>query len=136
MKKLYITETDKKRLEKLLIEANGYDVYKKENVKKLEGELERATIVEQTSIPEDVITMNTRVLLVNEESKEEELFTLVYPKEADVMENKISILAPIGTALLGYRVGDVVEWPVPDGTICFKIKAIDFQPEANGSYEL
>ncbi|MDP3387244.1 MAG: nucleoside diphosphate kinase regulator [Eubacteriales bacterium] len=135
-KEIFITATDKQKLEKLIMEASAYETYKKDNIKKLEEELLKATIVSQENIPDNVVTMNSHVVLENLETGETESYTLVYPHDADVMNNKISIMAPVGTAILGYQVGDIIEWPVPAGTIKFKILKIVFQPEANGNFEL
>ncbi len=118
------------------MEASAYETYKKDNIKKLEEELLKATVLQQEKIPDNVVTMNSQVVLENLETGETESYTLVYPQDADVMNNKISIMAPVGTAILGYQVGDIIEWPVPAGTIKFRILQIVFQPEANGNYEL
>ena len=72
--------------------------------------------------------MNSTVRLRDLETGEEETYTLVYPDEADIGENKLSVLAPVGTALLGYRAGDVVEWPVPAGVRRFRIEEVVSQP--------
>lgn len=87
-------------------------------------------------IPPDVITMNSKVCLEDTESKEEETYTLVFPEDADVQQGKISVLAPIGTAMLGYQVGDIFEWEVPAGMRKLRVKSILFQPEASGNFEL
>ena len=131
-----MTHEDKQRIELVIIEQTRYETYKKESIKNLEKEIERATLMSSKDIPEDVITMNSRVTLVDEETGEKEDYYLVYPEEADVSENKISILAPVGTAMLGYRVGDIIEWPVPKGVIRYKVEKVLFQPEANGMYHL
>ena len=81
----------------------------------LEEELRRAVIVEPKEIPGDVITMNSRAEMRDLESGEIVAFTLVFPSEANIDEEKISVLAPIGAGMLGYRVGDEFEWNVPDG---------------------
>jgi regulator of nucleoside diphosphate kinase len=135
-KEIFITAPDKQKLEKLIMEASAYETYKKDNIKKLEEELLKATVLQQEKIPDNVVTMNSQVVLENLETGETESYTLVYPQDADVMNNKISIMAPVGTAILGSQVGDIIEWPVPAGTIKFKILKIVFQPEANGNYEL
>jgi regulator of nucleoside diphosphate kinase len=62
--------------------------------------------------------------------------TLVFPDDADIDQNRISVLAPIGTAMLGYSVGDAFEWQVPAGLTRFKVKEILYQPEASGDYHL
>ena len=96
----------------------------------LEGELKRAEIVAPEAIPSDVITMNSRAELVDLETNEVMQFTLVLPRGAKIDEGKISVLAPLGTAMLGYRVGDEFEWHVPYGVRRLKVTNVYFQPEA------
>jgi regulator of nucleoside diphosphate kinase len=97
----------------------------------LAAELARAEIVEAHDIPPDVITMNSRAELLDLETGERMEFTLVFPNEADIDAGKISILAPLGTAMLGYRVGDEFEWNVPYAVRRLKVIAVQFQPEAS-----
>ncbi|MGI6451406.1 MAG: nucleoside diphosphate kinase regulator [Desulfitobacteriia bacterium] len=135
-KKIYITATDKTKLEKLIKDAREYNLAKKENLSKLEQELKRANVVIPEEIPSNVITMNSQVSLVDLESGEEMIYTLVFPDQADLLNNKISIFAPIGTAILGYEVGDIIEWQVPGGVAKFRVDKIIFQPEAAGDFNL
>jgi regulator of nucleoside diphosphate kinase len=100
----------------------------------LDEELDRAEIVKPEEIPTDVITMNSTFRLRDLDSGEEVVYTLVFPGKADSANGKISILAPIGTAVLGYRVGDTVEWKVPAGLRRLKVKEVVYQPEATGNY--
>lgn len=101
--------------------------------KELEAELGRATIVEPKDMPSTVVTMNSTVNFIVESTQEEFTKTLVYPKNADASGDKISILAPVGSALLGLSQGDDIEWPKPSGgLIKVKIKAITYQPERAG----
>jgi regulator of nucleoside diphosphate kinase len=95
----------------------------------LAGELRRARVVPRAKVPRDVVTMNATVRLRDLEAGEDETYTLVYPHEADIEANRLSVLAPVGTALLGYRVGDVVEWPVPAGVVRFRIEEVIPQPQ-------
>jgi len=101
----------------------------------LAGELRRARVVARSELPPDVVTMNSTVRLRDLETGEEETYTLVYPHEADIGENKLSVLAPVGTALLGYRAEDVVEWPVPAGVRRFRIEEVVAQPDGSRSPE-
>ena len=96
----------------------------------LRGELERAEIVAPEEVPSNVITMNSRAELVDLDSHERMEFTLVFPREADIEEGRISVLAPLGTAMLGYHVGDEFEWVVPYGRRRLRVAAVRFQPEA------
>ena len=133
---IYITEPDYQRLSGLIEitrERNGED---REYLNKLEAELDRAEIVDPKQIPADVITMRSKVRLKDLVSHEPNTYSLVFPREADFSEGKISILAPIGTAILGYKLGDTIELPVPSGLRRFKVDEIIYQPEAAGDYEL
>ena len=96
----------------------------------LEAEIARAKIVDTSDLPPDVITMNSRAELLELDTGERMEFTLVFPIDADIDVGKISVLAPLGTAMLGYRVGDEFEWPIPYGLRRLKVTHIDFQPEA------
>jgi len=133
---IQITELDRKRLIDLILEAQSGEYRKSVYLDQLRGELERAQIVAPQEIPGDVITMNSTVALTDLDTSEEETYTLVYPENADTTQAKVSILAPIGTAMLGYRVGDVFEWEVPAGTRRLKVTKILYQPEASGNYDL
>ena len=83
-------------------------------------------------IPSDVITINSTARLVDQDTHEEMLYTLVFPEESDLSQGKISILAPIGTAMLVYKVGDTFERDTPGGTRIIHVKEILYQPEASG----
>jgi regulator of nucleoside diphosphate kinase len=133
---IQITELDQKRLLELIREAQSGEYRKSIYLDQLRGELERAQIVAPQEIPGDVITMNSTVALTDLDTGEEETYTLVYPENADMTQGKVSILAPIGTAMLGYRVGDVFEWEVPAGKRRLKVTKIHYQPEASGNYDL
>jgi regulator of nucleoside diphosphate kinase len=104
-------------------------------LEELEAELARAQVVPSDDIPHDVITMNSTACLLDLDTGEEEVYTLVFPQQADIAAQKISVLAPIGTAMLGYRVGDSFDWRVPDGLRRLQVKAVIYQPEAAGAGE-
>ena len=103
-------------------------------IRNLEAELSNAVVIDPEKIPADVITMNTKVSFCNVSESEDFIYTIVYPEDADIEHGKLSVLAPIGTALLGYREGDEVAWKVPSGIKTFRIEKILYQPEANGDY--
>ena len=131
---IYLTEIDKERLRKIIDNEIKSGKILDKPMKKLAEEIDNATVVSSQQIPQDIITMNTRALLhLDHEDME---ITLVYPEEADWADNKMSVLSPIGTAILGYRVGDTIEWEVPSGITQIKIKGIMYQPEASGDYHL
>lgn len=127
-RKIYITEVDKLKLQKLIDDLIKSDSDNKNFVKDLDNELNRAVVVPGKQLPSDVITMHSKINLVID--SEEEVITLVYPGEMDIAENKISVLSPIGTAILGYREGDAIEWKVPDRVIEILVKKVLYQPKA------
>ena len=133
-KSIYVTSQDKQRLENLLTGAGNSDPRQQGDLKSLGEELRRAVIVEPDKVPADVITMNSRADLVDQDTKETVTFTLVFPAEANVEEGKISVLAPIGAGMLGYRVGDIFEWNVPQGVRRMKVTKVRYQPEASGDW--
>lgn len=103
----------------------------------LEGELDRARIVDQTQISSDVVTMHSVVTFYDFQTKEERRVALVYPNNADAKMGRISILAPLGAALIGLRIGDSIRFPLPHGNErTIQITSIDFQPEAFGALDL
>ncbi len=134
---IYITEPDRQRLEKLIEIAGGRgSVENEEYLRKLERELDMAETVAPADVPGDVITMRSKVRLKDMDTGEEMVYTLVFPSEADFGEGKISVLAPVGTAMLGYRVGSRIEWQVPSGLRRLKVEEMLYQPEAAGDYNL
>lgn len=133
---IYITELDYNRLSGLIDRTRERNATDREYLNKLEAELERAEIVEPKAIPSDVITMRSKVRLKDLVSGESATYSLVFPTEANFADGKISVLAPIGTAILGYRSGDTIEWPVPSGVRRLKVEEILYQPEAAGDQDL
>lgn len=133
---IYITDFDVKRLTEVVGLGISFKTKDKKYLESLEQELNRAHVVEPHAIPRDVVTMNSRARLKDVESGEERIYTLVFPSDADLGANKISVLAPIGTAMLGYRVGDMIEWPVPAGIKKLRVEEILYQPEAAGDFHL
>nr|WP_040555342.1 nucleoside diphosphate kinase regulator [Rheinheimera sp. A13L] len=99
----------------------------------LEQELERGAVVEPEEMPKDVVTMNSTVRLRLLKTGEEPCLTLVYPKDLDAAGDKVSVLAPVGSALLGLREGDEIHWPMPDGDIQpIQVLQLLYQPERAG----
>ena len=135
-RKIFITDTDRDRLEKLLLGTRVWSSRDKEHLQALEEELDKAHIVGSRDIPGDVVTMRSQVRVKDMKSGTEMDLSVVFPSEADSEQGKISVLAPVGTALLGYRVGDTIEWKVPGGLRRLKIERILYQPEAAGDYHL
>jgi regulator of nucleoside diphosphate kinase len=97
----------------------------------LEGELDRARVVAQDELPSDVVSMRSSVVYEDVDGGERREAILVYPDEADIEHSLISVLAPIGMALLGLSVGQSISWPVPGGrTRTIRVVSVDYQPEA------
>jgi regulator of nucleoside diphosphate kinase len=100
---------------------------------RLRAEFDRAEIVEPKDMPADVVSMNSSADCVDEASNKHYTLTLVYPKDADADAGRVSVLAPVGSALLGLRVGQTIDWPGHGGrTLRLKVTAIQYQPEAAG----
>lgn len=135
-KEIYITENDIKRLKELIAVAREFGNEEEKYLFELEKELGRGKIVRPQDIPQDVITMNSKVHLRDLNSNEEFVYQLVFPDDADPSQGRISVLAPIGTALIGYSVGDIIEWEVPAGVAKLKVEKVLYQPEASGDYYL
>jgi regulator of nucleoside diphosphate kinase len=112
---IIISTADRDRLLQLIDSARLDSRIPPQSLDVLEGELARANIVEPAELPRDVISMNSTVWFRDLDTEEIECYTLVHPHEADVMRDRISVLAPVGTALLGYRLRDNVQWQVPQG---------------------
>lgn len=126
---IFITEPDMDQLSHLvdgLRQTVGTDPAQ---VKMLETELDRAVIVSPFVISPDVVTMHSRVRVRDVNSNQDSTYTLVFPRDADFSHGKISVLAPVGTAILGCRIGDVIEWNVPGGTRKLRIEEVLYQPE-------
>lgn len=129
--KIYVTEKDYMRLKNLLDSLNG------DEFEDLEVELDRAGVLTDTEVPKDLITMNSQVRYLNIQDNKESVVTLVYPKDANSSEGKISVLAPLGSALIGLKVGQEINWMFPDGkTRTLRILEVIYQPEANGDWHL
>ena len=135
-REIFITQFDRDRLEELIEVAEVFGDHGRKDLHDLQEELDLAKIVKPEKVPPGVVTMNSRVLLRDVDTSEEMTYTLVFPKDADIDRGAISVLAPIGTAILGYSEGDVVEWEVPSGRRRISIKKILYQPEAAGDYHL
>lgn len=130
--KVIISSVDAERLEKLIESLPRKFFPGKDD---LESELARAEVVEPKDIPPTVVTMNSTVRFEVESSLEEFCLTLVYPKDVDASGEKVSILAPVGSALLGLSQGDEIEWPKPGGGVLrVRIKEVTYQPERSGEY--
>ncbi len=134
---IYISEIDRKRLGNLIeLVRDQRERTNLSYVNKLEDELEFAEVVAPEDIPPDVVTMRSKVRLKDLDSKEESVYSIVFPTEANADEGKISVLAPLATALLGYRRGATVEFQAPGRVRRLQIVEILYQPESAGDYDL
>lgn len=130
--KIILSELDAERLEKLLSSLPTNAAPGKAD---LEAELARADVVESKAVPPNVVTMNSKVKFRISSSDEEFSLSLVYPKDVDESGGTVSILAPVGSALLGLSQGDEIEWPKPGGGLMkVRIEEILYQPERAGEY--
>jgi len=129
--RIYITNEDSERLQRLIADRRRGNSPDQEYLDMLEQELDRAEEVEPEAIPRDVVTMNSAVRLKDLDSGETRVYRLIFPTQTRTSD-AVSVLAPIGTAMLGYRVGDVIEWRVPKGIRRLKVLEVIYQPEAAG----
>jgi len=113
---IIVTDRDISRLRGLLGGASDASLRDRAHLAQLRSELERAAVLAADELPAGVVTIDSLVRVVDLDSGQRSVLTLVLPQEADVAERRISVLAPIGTALLGFRAGDDVEWVMPGGT--------------------
>jgi regulator of nucleoside diphosphate kinase len=135
-KKIVVTDADARRLREMLERLGAAARRSREEAETLSGELRRASIVASREVPGKVVTMNTRLLLEDVQCRQTLAFTLVYPEASNADEQRVSVLSPVGTAVLGYAAGDEVEWTVPAGRKRFRIREVVYQPEAAGDYHL
>jgi regulator of nucleoside diphosphate kinase len=129
-KNIVITEADYVRLRRLVESSRLFRQHDAKHLDDLEQELERAAIMKAGEVPSDVVTMNSRVRVKDLNSGRVTTYQIVFPREADIAKNRISVLAPIGTGLLGYSAGATIEWQVPSGRRRFRILAVEYQPQA------
>jgi regulator of nucleoside diphosphate kinase len=134
---IYITKKDRERLGSLIqLVRIQNDRAHLGYVNRLEEELDEAEIVASEDIPSDVVTMRSKIKLKDLDTNEERVYSIVFPSEANSDEGKISILAPLATALLGFRRGDTVEFQAPSRLRRLKVEEILYQPESSGDYDL
>jgi len=128
---IVITERDLTRLQQL-IDSARLQWRDQTLLDRLEGELSRAKVVSGKQVSADVVTMNSRVRVTDLDTGKEATYQVVFPRDANASKNMISVLAPIGTALLGFKVGSEIEWETPGGLRRLRIDAIEYQPESAG----
>ncbi|HOI42711.1 MAG TPA: nucleoside diphosphate kinase regulator [Elusimicrobiales bacterium] len=133
---LYITKLDHIRLTRCLYSDSARSSPDRGSLELLAEELNKAKIVASGEVTPNVITMNSRVRLKDPDTNKEMLVTLVFPEDSDIEQGRLSVLSPVGTAILGYSLGDIIELKVPSGVRRIQILEICYQPEADGNYAL
>lgn len=136
MNKIIITKPDYSRIHKSIDYAKGKNSIGINEAENLLAELRSALIVNPHEVSGDIVTMNSivKILLLNTNMSMQ--LQIVYPDDADIKENKISIFSPVATALIGCKVSDEIEWIVPSGLTKIGIEEILYQPEAAGHFHL
>lgn len=129
--RILITEKDYLRLTNLM-ESNG-----NHNFEDLEIELDRASIISDHEVPNDLVTMNSKVKFLDLKTNKDSIITIVYPQDSNTNEAKISIFAPLGSALIGLKKNQEINWKFPNGkTKSLKVVEILYQPEAAEDWHL
>lgn len=136
MNQIIITKQDFNKIHRSITDAKAKNSIKKEEAEKLLAELKSAKIVEQDQIDPDVVTMNSIVKIHFQNNKTTMEFQLVYPSDANIKERKISIFSSVASALIGYRVGDEIDWLIPSGMTKIVIDEVIYQPESAGDFDL
>lgn len=127
-----ITAPDLERLEQCLESRTAREL---PGIDMLYEELMRADIVDASEIASDIVTMNSTVVFVDEQSEQQYELTLVYPDQAG-KSGTVSVLAPVGSALLGLAVGQAIEWQIPGGRqLRLRVNAVRYQPESTIDYK-
>lgn len=133
-KEIKITELDYIRLSRLVSSAKSEKKTEIENLNALVHEIDRAEKVDSKSIEPEFVTMNSVLKVFNSSIAKLMTIKIVYPNDADYKKGYISILSPLGSALIGYKVGDTVQFDAPKGKVEISIRSIDYQPESEGEY--
>ncbi|QTF93456.1 nucleoside diphosphate kinase regulator [Halomonas sp. BM-2019] len=124
---IIINRLDAERLQRLIDAASDKDRFVADA---LEEELERGEVIDPEEIPEDVVSMNSRIQFTDLTRNRQMIRTLVYPHALADTEDGISVMAPVGAGLIGLRIGDVIDWPLPGGQMVqLRVDAIFWQPE-------
>lgn len=133
---IYITQHDLDRLEELIAVARKADTLDMDYLDKLDDALLAKTSIGSRAVPPDVITMNSRVRLTDPLTGQTQDYTLVFPANADAAAGRISVLAPLGTAMLGAAYGQTIAWEAGGSMRRLRVEEILYQPEAAGDFHL
>ena len=129
MRRIQVTDDDMARLRNLVRASRQSARRDQHHLAELERELDRAEVVTAADVPADVVTMHSVVRVRDLDTGASAVYRLVFPVDADIERRHISVLAPIGTALIGYQAGDRIEWTTPGGTRRLEIEDVLYQPE-------
>lgn len=132
-RRILITEEDMRRLTELVRQGRRAARRDRDHLAELDEELAGADVVGAADVSADVVTMHSTVRVRDLDKGTSAVYTIVFPVDADIASHRMSVLAPLGTALIGYRAGDLVEWTTPGGTKRLRIEEVLFQPEAAGA---
>ena len=136
-KHLVFSVLDSERLRKYLVETTAQGPREDQHVaRRLSDELMEADVLPPERIPKDVVTLHSLVRVVELDSKNERVYELVLPEESEPAEGRVSVLAPMGAALLGSHAGDTIEWEAPRGRRQAVVAGLLYQPEAAGHFHL
>lgn len=136
MNRIILSSLDYKRIYESIRKAQNKKAISNNEAESLAAELEQAKILEPQEMPHNIVTMNSKVQISFINSEKEVELKIVYPEDANIEENLISIFSPIAAALIGYGEGDTIDWIVPSGPTRIKINKIVYQPEASGDFTL
>ena len=129
-RRFLITEDDMARLRELVRQGRMAARRDRDRLAELDQELDRAEVIATGDLSPDVVTRHSTVRVRDLDSGTNVVYSLVFPVSADIQKTRISVLAPIGTAPIGHRAGDLLEWATPGGTKRLQIEEVLFQPEA------
>lgn len=121
---IIISARDENRLRRLLGGVHPTDPAQRDSLLRLAGELDQARILPDSEVPPDIVTLGSTVELEDMDDGEILTYTLVFPWESNASQGRISILAPLGSGMLGYRLGSEFKWPVPGGVMHARIRRV------------
>lgn len=126
-----LLKTDYEVLNSYVKNLQGMQVNEKENYRKLSEELKKASLVEDKDFPKDVVRLDSTVVIKDLTTNRNMTVTIVLPQKADIKQKKVSVLAPVGTALIGFKKGQIVSWNVPSGKKDFEIIEVTQSDQPN-----
>ncbi|WP_417429952.1 nucleoside diphosphate kinase regulator [Halpernia sp.] len=135
MNQITMNKQDFSRIRQSISQAKKSNTIKIEEAEILLKELNSAKLLNPEEISADLVTMNTEVEILFKNTNKSATIKIVYPQDANIKERKISIFSPVASALIGYKVGDEINWKLPSGETKIVITKIIYQPEAAGNFD-